>query len=119
MAADDGHNAQLPRHRCPSEPLFEANFADECIWIFPPDDLIATVLNFLKAQRRALVDLKVVLCLPERPTAHWFHLVKQFVRVFRFVIGSDLFRERGHTGVWKKLPPVREPYLVLASKSLV
>ena len=119
MAADDGHNAQLAQYRCPSEPLFEANFEVECIWIFPPDDLIATVLTFLNAQRRALVNLRVVLCLPERPTAPWFHMVKHYVRAFRYVIGSDLFRERGHTGVWKKLPPIREPYLVLASKSLV
>ena len=119
MSADDGHNAQLPRYRCPSEPLFEANFAEECIWIFSPDDLIATVLKFLQAQRRAQVMIRVVLCLPERPTAAWFHLVKHYARVFRFVVGSDLFRERGHTGVWKKLPPAREAYVVLASRSLL
>ena len=35
ICADDGHNAQMPRFRCPSESVLELDFATEVVWVFP------------------------------------------------------------------------------------
>ena len=118
-ASDDGRNSQLERYRCPSDSVFEVDFTNEVVWLFPPDELIAPVLKFLQALRRQDKPHQVVLCVPERPSAGWFYHLKQYARVFRFVRGSDLFREQAPTGLWKQLPPVREAWLIVASPSLV
>ena len=115
MAADDGHNKQLPRYCCPSFPIFEADFESEVLWIFPPDELISPVLRFLHHRRRARKAVRVVLLLPERPRAPWFFLVQHYKRIARYVYGSDLFRECDDSGVWRKLPRTREPWMVLSS----
>ena len=39
MASDDGHNAQLADFRCPSRSVFELDFAEHTVWLFPPDEL--------------------------------------------------------------------------------
>ena len=115
MAADDGHNAQLAEYRSPSNSVFEMDFTDKTVSMFPSDELIGPVLSFLDKRRLRRVSTSVVLCLPERAHAGWFHLLKHYKRVMRFVVGSDLFRELAVNGQWKKLLPVREPWVVVAS----
>ena len=115
MAADDGHNSQLPNFACPSFPLWEVDFEAHTIWVFPPEDLIGAVLRFLHNRRRKKLVTRVILCLPERRSASWFWLLQYFRRVSRFVAGSDLFRERALHGNWCRLPPTKEPWLILAS----
>ena len=116
MAADDGRNAQLPVYRSPSKSIFEYDFGDAAVWCFPPEELIGTLLKLLHGLRRARQPHFVVLCIPERPQAAWFHYLRFYKRLFRYVKGSDLFRERNEAGQWKKLPPIREPWLVLSSE---
>ena len=115
FVADDGHNTQLARYRCPSESFFEAELVGEQAWIFPPDELIGPVLKFLQLRHRARKHTRVVLLLPERPSAPWFFLLARYKRVARYVVGSDLFREVTPEGRWVKLPTVREPWVVLSS----
>ena len=115
MCADDGHNAQMDRFVGPSDSFFEMDFDSEVIWCFPPEDLIGATLKFLSLRQRAKLTVRVVLCLPERSTAPWFFHLAKHRRVMRFVRGSDLFRERSVDGLWKKLPPVREPWVIVAS----
>ena len=115
MCADDGHNAQLERYVGPSDSVFELDFDTEVIWCFPPEDLIGATLKFLSLRRRAKLPVHVVLCVPERTSAPWFFHLASYRRVMRFVRGSDLFRERTMDGLWKKLPPVREPWVIVAS----
>jgi hypothetical protein len=116
MASDDGHNSQMPRYACPSDSFFELDFSKEVAWVFPPEELIGPTLMFLRKRRRALLTTKVVLLLvPERQRAGWFFHLAAFQRVFRFVSGSDLFREMAIDGSWKRLPATREPWVVLAS----
>ena len=93
MASDDGHNTQLPRFCCPSDSVFELTFAAETVWMFPPEELIGPIMTFLHNLRRARKPYCVVLLVPERPRASWFHHAKHFRRVRRYVAGSDLFRE--------------------------
>ena len=115
MSSDDGHNAQLPDFRCPSNSVFEMDFSAATVWLFPPDELIGPLLSFLDKRRRQRLDSRVVLCLPERASAGWFYHLKFYKRVMRFVIGTDMFRELAANGLWKKLMPVREPWVVVAS----
>ena len=61
---------------------------------------------------------KVVLLLPERSSASWFWYLEDYKRLARYVPGSDLFREHLPDGKWKKLPPVREPWVVLTSLAM-
>ena len=116
MAADDGHNAQLPTYRCPSNSIFEYDFGDAAVWCFPPAELIGPLLKFLHGLRRARRHHHVVLCVPERTHAGWFHYLRFYRRLFRYVAGSDLFRERNSAGLWKRLPPTREAWLILSSE---
>ena len=115
FVADDGHNSQLARYRCPSESFFEAELEEEQAWLFPPEELLGPLLKFLQLRRRARKLTRVVLLVPERPSASWFFMLAQYRRVSRFVVGSDLFRETTPDGRWVKLPPVREPWVVLSS----
>ena len=118
MASDDGHNAQMERFRCPSESLFEMDFASETAWVVPPDVLIGPVMSFLQALRTSQKIHKVVLLLPERPGASWFHHAKHYRRVRRYVTGSEVFHELSPTGEWKKCLPAKEPWVVLASRDI-
>ena len=86
-------------------------------WVFPLDELIGPLLKFLQLRHRAQKTTRVVLMLPERPSAPWFFLLARYKRVARFVSGSDLFRELTPEGRWVKLGAVREPWVVLASFS--
>ena len=115
MAADDGHNAQLADFRSPSNSVFEMDFSTSTVWLFPSDELIGPVLAFLDKRRLRREVTSVVLLLPERAHAGWFHYLKRYKRVMRFVSGSDLFRELAVNGQWKKMLPVREPWIVVAS----
>ena len=119
MASDDGHNAQLPDYRSPSRSVFELDFMEHTVWLSPPDELIGPVLAFLDKRRQRRVQSSVVLCLPERPNAGWFNFLKHYKRVLRYVVGTDMFREQAINGLWKKLLPVREPWVILASPQLV
>ena len=115
MAADDGHNSQLPRFCCPSWPFFEANLEEDIAWVFPPNELIGPVLKFLHLRHRARQPVRVVLLVPERSHAPWLFMLARYQRAFRYVSGSDLFREQCSDGSWRKLPAVKEPWLVVAS----
>ena len=115
MAAGDGHNSQLPRFCCPSWPFFEADLNEDIAWLFPPNELIGPVLKCLHLRYRARQPVKVVLLVPECPSAPWFFMLAKYQRAFRYVAGSDLFREQQPDGGWRKLPSVREPWLVVAS----
>ena len=86
------------------------------MWVFPPDDMIDLTVTYLYNQLRARVPLKVVLLVPERSrSAPWFWRLKAFERVCNFRTGSSLFVERNALGQWTRLPPVREPSVVLKS----
>ena len=118
MAADDGHNSQLPKFCCPSWPFFAAELEQEVVWLFPTNELIGPVLKFLQLRHRARQLVRVVMLLPERPNASWFFMLSRYRRVFRYVAGSDLFREQQPEGAWRKLPAVREPWIVVAAPEL-
>ena len=105
MASDDGHNAQLPAYRTPSHSGFEMDLTEETVWLFPPDELIRPVLACLDKRRLRRVQSRVVLCLPERVNAGWFHHLKHYKRVLRFVTGTDMFRELAVNGLWGEVTP--------------
>ena len=115
FAADDGHNAQLQRYRCPSDSFFGSELDDEQAWLFPADELVGPLLRFLQVRRRARKTTRVVLLVPEGPSAPWFFMLAMYKRVSRFVIGSDLFRESTPDGRWSKMHPVRDPWVVVSS----
>ena len=115
MAAEDGHNSQLPNYACPSFPFWEVDFSVHTVWVFPPDDLINAVLKFIITRRRQQRVMRVVALVPERKSAPWFWMLQHFSRVCRFVAGSDLFRERAQNGIWRKLPAAKEAWVVVAS----
>ena len=115
MAADDGHNSQLPRFCCPSWPFFEADLNEDIAWLFPPNELIGPVLIFFAS---AVPCTSASQSSPARARAPQRALVLyagKYQRAFRYVAGSDLFREQQPDGGWRKLPSVREPWLVVAS----
>ena len=118
MVADDGHNSHMPRFCSPSMPFFEADLSADTFWLFPPNELIGPVLKFLQVRHRARQPAKVVLLVPERSSAPWFFMLARYRRAFRFVVGTDLFREQLPDGGWRKLPAVKEPWLVVASPEL-
>lgn len=118
IADDFGYNAQCVRFRSPSDSFFEADVQGERIWLFPPDDLIYTLLRVLRAKSRARESVAVVLCLPERVNAPWFWMLVQYVRIARYVSGSDLFRERCLDGRWERLPRTKEPWIIVGSMSV-
>ena len=99
MASDDGHNAQLPDYRCPSRSVFELDFAEHTVWLFPPDELIRPVLAFLDKRRLRRLQSRVVLCVPDRSNAGWFHFLKHYRRLFRFIIGTDMVLELAVNGL--------------------
>ena len=115
MSHDDGHNALLPRFRSPSESVFEADFDKECIWMFPPRELVGPTLHFIMARRRMKHRAHVALLVPDLAKAPWFHQLRHFRRVARYCPGSDLFRERDQSGNWRKLPATKEADVVVAS----
>ena len=87
-------------------------------WCFPPLDLLPLVLRFLDARRKAQQLYRIVVLVPETPKAPWFHLLQHYSRIAGFRVGSDLFRVRGTTGDWAKLPSSRVPYVVIKSGSV-
>ena len=117
VSCDDGSNAQLVKFVGPSESFFEIDFSRDVVWAFPPDELIGPMLKFLDTRMRAKAVVNVVILVPERVKAPWFYFLAKYKRAFRFVRNSDLFRKRSSLGLWKKLPPAREPWLVLSHLS--
>ena len=116
MAAEDGHNSLADLYFHPSCSLFEQEVSPKLMWVFPPDDMLDLVVTYLCNLIRARAPLRIALLVPERPnSAPWFWRLKAFKRVCSFRAGSQLFAERDAVGQWVKLPPVREPCVVLQS----
>ena len=117
MADDAGYNAQCVRFHSPSDSFFEADLSGERVWLFPPEDIIYTLLQFLRKKIRASVCVAAVLCLPERPRAPWFWMLEDYSRIARYVAGSDLFRENNVDGNWSKMPKTKEPWIIVSPLS--
>ena len=120
MADEFGSNAQCENFCHPSNSFFEADISEGRTWIFPPRDMIHSVLAYLRERRKRHGMEAFAILLPELPNASWFWMLDQYHRLARYNVGSDLFREsvwENNEVVFKKLQAVREPWLVLTSLS--
>ena len=120
-ASDDGSNAHLPEHWCPSNSCLDNSWIGHTVFCNPPWRLIQPILeHFLCCREQDPEHTHAVFVLPNWPWQSWYPKIMQhFDMVDYFPTGSQLFTAQSPLNASQEsrlvLGPTRWPVMVLRS----
>ena len=88
---EEGTNSHLPRWCSKSDSFLEKDLQGERVWLNPPFRQAGTFLAHYLEQKETYPELEGMFVLPYKPTASWWHLVKDMKQVRYFSAGTQLF----------------------------